>query len=95
MARTVQLCRVVGVMSNTSVGCHRSSDAGGGEFESRYRPYFYAFLDARSQVLVFQQQILRFFEKSLKFFGKKAFPKNYAFSDVIETNFSLSKFLEN
>ena len=38
MTRKVQVCRVVGVPFNTSAGYHRGSEAGGGGFESRYRP---------------------------------------------------------
>ena len=37
--RRVQVCRF-GVLYNTSIGCHRAPEAGGGGAKSRYRPYF-------------------------------------------------------
>ena len=40
MTCRVKVCRVIAVLYNTYVGCHRSSEAGGGGLESRYRPYF-------------------------------------------------------
>ena len=46
-AQSSQVCRVVAVLYNTSVGCHRGSEAGSGGFESRYRLFFHVFLDAR------------------------------------------------
>ena len=36
-AQNFRVCIVVGVLYNTSVGCHRSSEAGSGGFDSRYR----------------------------------------------------------
>ena len=42
MTRRAQICRV-GVLYNTCVGCHCSSEARGGWLESWYRPYFLHF----------------------------------------------------
>ena len=39
MTRRVQVCRV-SIFYNTSIGCHRGSEFGGGECESRYRLNF-------------------------------------------------------
>ena len=60
MTRTVQVHRV-GALYNTCFGCHRSLDAGFGEFESQYRPFSHVFLDTREYVLVFEQQEVGFF----------------------------------
>ena len=38
--QTFRVCRVVGVLYNTSIGYHRGSEAGGKGFKSRQRPYF-------------------------------------------------------
>ena len=46
MTRRIQVC-TVGVLYNTSVGCHRDSEAAGGGLESRYRPQFLRLLDTR------------------------------------------------
>ena len=46
MTRRVEVCRF-DVLYNSKVGCHRGSEAGSGRIESRYRPYFYVFLDTR------------------------------------------------
>ena len=39
-AQTFRVRRVVGVLYNSNVVCHRGSQAGGSGFEFRYRPYF-------------------------------------------------------
>ena len=72
MTRRVQVCRV-GVLNNTCVGCHCGSEAGGGGFESGYRPNFlrlfrysltrFYFLKTKSKV---------FHDKNWFFFGKWA-----------------------
>ena len=40
MTRRVQVCRVVDVLHNTCPGCQRGLEAGGGGFDTGYRPYF-------------------------------------------------------
>ena len=42
-AKAFRVCRVDGVLYNTSVGCHRGSEIGGGGIDSRYRLYFFIF----------------------------------------------------
>ena len=75
MTRRVQICRV-DVLYITSVACYRSLEAGGGSFESRYRPYFLRFLRyslTRSQLLTSKIKIRVFFDKISAFFCKWAF----------------------
>ena len=92
MTRTVQVCWVVGVLYNTCIGCHRVSESGGGEFEFRYRPYFWRLFGYSSTLSYFLIAKIRvFFVKNLGFFVAWAsFLKNYPFSDVTETNCSFS-----
>ena len=84
MTRRVQVCKV-GVLYNTSVGCHRGSKAGGGRLESRYRPLFKGFLMYWLTRFPFVTKNFYFFDKNLGFFVKWAlFHAIYFFSNVIE-----------
>ena len=63
-AKSLQVCRVVGVLYNTCLGCHRGSEVGGGGFKSRFRPYF---------LRLFGYSLTRsyFLTKKLGFLGQK------------------------
>ena len=85
-AHEAQVCRAVSVLFNTCVGCHHGSEAGGGGFESRYRPYSLRLLRysltcshfLTAKIGVFLTKTQGFLLSGLFFL------KNYTFSDVTE-----------
>ena len=81
--RRFQVCRAVGVLYNTCVGCHRSSEAGGGGFASRCRLFFQCVFRYSLTHSYFSQQQLGFlsdkisglFEKWLTNQSRDFFPR--------------------
>ena len=85
MSRRVQVCRVVGVLSNTCVGCIGCWEAGEGGFKSRCGSFFLHIFRrsfTHSYFLIAKKRV--FFRRNLGFFHKWAFLKNYPFCDVTE-----------
>ena len=72
MTRRLHVCRV-DVLYITSIGCHRGSEARGGGFESRFRPYFLRVFTYSLKRSNFLHQKGCFLEKNTGSLGTRAY----------------------